>query len=134
MYNSETWHYINKVIKKFDPKCIILYGSLARTDYNERSDIDLVIISDQFSSINPLERLACLIELNDMLAPIEPLGYTSKEFELMLKKRHATALFTLLEGIPLVGLDFFSQLKTKFAHWVDKNKLRLIESAWIIEE
>ncbi|MFX1298728.1 MAG: nucleotidyltransferase domain-containing protein [Promethearchaeota archaeon] len=131
MYNSETWQYINRIIKKYTPKCIILYGSLARKDYNERSDVDLVIISDLLPS-NPLERLAQLMDLNDTFAPIEPLAYTSEEFELMLEKRHATALFALNDGIPLIGLEHFSQLKNKFHQIVQKHGLKLIESAWII--
>jgi len=48
---------INKGIKKFcqniikvmQPNCIILYGSLARGDFNERSDVDVIVISSKIN-------------------------------------------------------------------------------------
>jgi len=130
MYSEEVKEFNLKVIKKYNPKCIILYGSLARGDYNERSDIDLVIISDSFV-INPLERLKNLMDLNRSGAPIEPLGYTSKEFELMLNKRNPTALFALEDGIPLFGKKYFLKLKRRYKLIKKKFGLILDECVWV---
>ena len=130
MYSEEVKEFNLKVIKKYNPKCIILYGSLARGDYNERSDIDLVIISDSFV-INPLERLKNLMDLNRSGAPIEPLGYTSKEFELMLNKRNPTALFALEDGIPLFGKKYFLKLKKRYKLIKKKFGLILDECVWV---
>ena len=61
---------------------VILYGSFARGDNKKESDIDLIIVSDDFEDMNLRERLEILgIAAARILEPIEALGYTSKEFE-----------------------------------------------------
>ncbi|MHA1232385.1 MAG: nucleotidyltransferase domain-containing protein [Candidatus Helarchaeota archaeon] len=48
-------------MKKYALKCIILYGSLAKGDYNERSDIDLTIISDNYFRISQCIKFLSII-------------------------------------------------------------------------
>jgi predicted nucleotidyltransferase len=43
--------YVTRVKKTFDPDRIILYGSFARNEANEWSDIDIIVLSD-FHEIN----------------------------------------------------------------------------------
>lgn len=38
--------YIKKVVKTLRPEKIILFGSFARKDFNEGSDIDLIVIGN----------------------------------------------------------------------------------------
>jgi len=40
-------------LKKYDPEKIILYGSVARGDFNQDSDIDLLIIKRGVDKIKP---------------------------------------------------------------------------------
>jgi len=63
---------------------IILYGSRATGKAEEHSDIDIVVISDDFEGINLLERLEIFgvaMARAKIFEPIEPLGYTQKEFD-----------------------------------------------------
>lgn len=61
---------------------IILYGSYARGNPWEYSDIDLIVISDDFQNLNLRERLEILgLAAGRVFEPIEALGYTSKEVE-----------------------------------------------------
>ena len=75
-----------------DSKKIILYGSYAKGNPREDSDIDLIVISDDFKDMNLRERLEILgIAVGRVFEPIEALGYTSKE---ILEKKE-----TFLEAI-----------------------------------
>jgi len=69
-------------LKKHLPvKKILLYGSFARGDIHEGSDIDLIIIGDFKERF--LERIGRIYELTDL--PIEPLVYTESEIQKMLQ-------------------------------------------------
>ena len=75
-----------------DSKKIILYGSYAKGNPREDSDIDLIVISDDFKDMNLRERLEILgIAAGRVFEPIEALGYTPKE---ILEKKE-----TFLEAI-----------------------------------
>ena len=61
---------------------IILYGSFAREDYRDDSDIDVIVISDDFVSFNYWERIDLLSEaIYEIFEPIEAVSFTSKEWE-----------------------------------------------------
>jgi predicted nucleotidyltransferase len=63
-------------------KKIILYGSFASGRAREDSDIDLVVISDDFNKMDLWERL-CLLGRARMgiRRPMEIIGFTEEEFE-----------------------------------------------------
>ncbi len=62
-------------------KKIILYGSYAIGSSHEYSDIDIVVISDDFEKMDLWGRLTLLGQVAIRLRkPIEALGYTEKEF------------------------------------------------------
>jgi len=61
---------------------IILYGSYAKGNPREDSDIDLIVISDDFKDMNIRERLEILgVAAGRVFEPIEALGYTPKEIK-----------------------------------------------------
>ncbi len=80
----------------------VLYGSMARGDYNVWSDIDLLVISDRLPE-HPLKRLEFLYSLTDI--PIEVKGYTKDEFLKMIEKRNPLALDALTEGKVIKNLN-----------------------------
>lgn len=69
---------------KFGKVTVLLYGSFSRGDFNLWSDIDIIIISEAFKGINPLERL----ELAHSTLPprFEPKCFTPEEAEFEFKK------------------------------------------------
>lgn len=80
---------IQKIIKIFAERAkkdlkaekVILFGSYARGQANEYSDIDLVVLSKIFEKIPQEERLDLLYPLTKGLFPdVHPFGFTSKEF------------------------------------------------------
>ena len=67
---------------KHKVKKVYLYGSFARGDFNEGSDIDLIIVGE-FEGKMP-QRINKILDLTSL--PIEPLVYTQAEFEQMKER------------------------------------------------
>ncbi|MCM8779129.1 MAG: nucleotidyltransferase domain-containing protein [Candidatus Omnitrophica bacterium] len=72
---------MNKLRKDFSIERIYLYGSFAKGEIHEGSDIDLIIVGNFKGSM--FERIKQIIALTDL--PIEPLVYTPEEFSRMCK-------------------------------------------------
>ena len=73
--------FIRQLKKNFSLKEVYLYGSFAKDEIHEGSDIDLVIVGDFKGRI--FDRINEVLKLTDL--PIEPLIYTPREFERMKK-------------------------------------------------
>lgn len=74
--------YVQRLVEKLNPQAVMLFGSFARGDINEGSDVDILVIADFKEPF--LERIRLLLDLNDDLKlPLEPVGYTLEEFQRM---------------------------------------------------
>ncbi|MFH1943035.1 MAG: nucleotidyltransferase domain-containing protein [bacterium] len=61
---------------------IILYGSWSKNSYSESSDIDLVVLSEEFASKDYWERIDILTAaIHEIFEPIEAVAMTPEEFE-----------------------------------------------------
>jgi predicted nucleotidyltransferase len=67
---------------KHKVKKVYLYGSFARGDFHEGSDIDLIIVGE-FDGKMP-QRIGRIFDLTSL--PVEPLVYTEAEFEQMKER------------------------------------------------
>lgn len=77
-------NYVNYAKQKLDIEKALLFGSAARGEADKNSDIDLIIISDDFKKMDLMGRLKFLSHLrgrNFISWPMDILGYTSDEFE-----------------------------------------------------
>jgi len=74
---------------------IILYGSFARGDFHEGSDIDLIVVGDFRERFH--KRAATILGLADL--PVEPLCYTEEEFAELVRDENPFILRALAEGI-----------------------------------
>ena len=75
---------IKKICQTFSVKRIYLFGSFAKGEIHEGSDIDLLIIGD-FKE-NFFERIGKILDLTDL--PVEPLVYTEEEFKKLLEEEN----------------------------------------------
>lgn len=75
--------YARRLARRLGPLTAYIFGSYARGDFNDGSDIDVLIISDALPA-RPLERMDVLYSC--VLPGIEPRGYTNVEFSRLLKK------------------------------------------------
>lgn len=77
---------------------VYLFGSFAKKEIHEGSDIDLLIIGDFKERF--FDRIGKVLDLTDL--PIEPLVYTKEEFEEMKKNENPLILEILKTRIRLV--------------------------------
>ncbi|VUT26411.1 MAG: Nucleotidyltransferase domain protein [Candidatus Methanolliviera sp. GoM_oil] len=75
---EEVKNFAGELKEKFGCK-VYLYGSFARGEIHEGSDIDLMIVGDFKERF--FERIGKILEMTDL--PVEPLVYSVKEFERM---------------------------------------------------
>lgn len=106
----------------------VLYGSMARGDYNVWSDIDFLVISDKLPK-NPLKRLEFLYSLTE--TPIEVKGYTRNEFLKMIEKRNPMALDSLVEGKLIMDDGFWKIAMIKFEDVKERYELVKEPKRWV---
>ena len=122
--------YVKNLVVRLEPRCVVLYGSLARGTYNTASDIDLVVVSEHLPD-GFHERLACLQELNSARRAIDAFGYTGEEFEGMLSRGHVTALDAVADGVPLYGVPYFREVRRIYEDMVRRG-LRRSHCSWVL--
>lgn len=89
--------FLRRVSKKYRLKKAVVFGSSVRGEFGEDSDIDLIVISDEFEGISPLKRPVQLYLEWDLDYPVDFICYTTKEFE-ELRKRPSLVREALKEG------------------------------------
>ncbi len=64
------------------PQKIILYGSYAHDIHREGSDIDIIVISEDFTDMSYWERIDIMSDvIYEIFAPIEAVALTPEEWE-----------------------------------------------------
>lgn len=89
---------LDVIRRSFTPEHLILFGSRARGNAEEGSDIDLIIVSEVFRDVPFPERAPWFYKVVQPEVHIDVLCYTSEEFE---KKRREINIVSevLPEGI-----------------------------------
>jgi len=76
---------IPKIIAKFKPERILIFGSRILGNANEDSDIDAIIISKTFSNISFFERMPLVLKTIKFPKHIDFFCYTPEEFKRISK-------------------------------------------------
>ena len=92
--------FLHEIVSSFEIDQIILFGSYARGDYHENSDIDLIIIGSFQERF--FERIGKILDLSPSDLNIEPLVYTKEEFNKMQQNENPFILTVISEGIALI--------------------------------
>jgi len=88
--------YVAEVVRKLNPNLVVLFGSFATGDINEGSDIDILVVADFKEPF--LDRIRTLMDFNTFKIPIEPVGYTPKEFDQMKNRKNPFITEVLEKG------------------------------------
>ncbi len=88
---------VHKIKSRLKPDRIFLFGSFARGDYSEASDVDLLIVGKFKEKF--FDRIGKVISLNDTELPVEPLVYTPEEFSKMSREKNPFLSRVLKEAI-----------------------------------
>jgi hypothetical protein len=78
---------------------VVVYGSVARGDFNCWSDIDVLVVAEHLP-VGPLQRLE---RLGDPPAGVQPVAWTPAEWATQLARRNPIALEARSAGVWLVG-------------------------------
>lgn len=108
---------------------IVLFGSMAKGNYTKYSDYDLLIIVSR-------EELSFKDRLYEYSLPsdgwVEPLIYTEKEVEFMLRSLHPLILEALKDGLVIYDRGMWNQLKVRFNELLERGTVIPKEGGWII--
>ena len=96
-----TRRYVQRLGRNITVNKAILTGSWARGSYLGDSDVDLIIVSDDFSAMPVSERLSYLQKEWTNKIPLEAFGYTVEEFR-KLGRRSTYVKDAIRNGIVLV--------------------------------
>lgn len=98
------------VLRKLSNLTIIVYGSVARGDYNAWSDVDVLIVTQGSVPRNPVKRLDLIHECMKLNPLIEPIIITHEELVKLLNKKNPLVLEALQRGVVLIDeLDILRQ-------------------------
>src|SRR5437667_12390597 len=100
-----TKRYVQRLARSITVNKAILTGSWATGRYLEDSDVDLIIVSDDFSKMAISERLSCLQKNWTNKIPLEAFGYTVEEFR-RLRQRSTYVKDAIRNGIVLEETRF----------------------------
>lgn len=92
--------FLHAIINKFNIEKIFLFGSHARGDFHEYSDIDLIIVGDFKERF--FDRIGKILDLVPYDLNIEPLVYTKEEFEQMRENENPFIITAVSEGVQLL--------------------------------
>lgn len=122
---EELDRYLSELKQELDLKLVILFGSLARGDWMESSDIDLLIVSDELSD-DPAENFVRLKR-----GCVEPHGFSTKKFLEELERPNLLILDALEYGKRLIAdEDFIKLVERKFEEVKRRYGLKRVDGTW----
>lgn len=95
-----TREYVDRLARNIAVKQAILTGSWARGSYLRDSDVDLIVVSDDFEGMGLPERLVYLQKAWTSRLPLEAFGYTTSEFR-KLRRNSSYVVDAVRHGIRL---------------------------------
>jgi len=87
---------------------VVLFGSLARGEGLPWSDVDLLLISRDFSGMRKEDRIHLLLDKWDYMRPLEPICLSPDE----ISEENSLIWEICIDGIPVVDDGTFRELKT----------------------
>ena len=89
---------VDAIVKAYDPLRIVVFGSFARGDTHEGSDLDLIVVKETdepfFRRIGRVRDAGCGLGLD-----VQPLVYTPTELDDMLASGNSFLETALAEGV-----------------------------------
>jgi predicted nucleotidyltransferase len=80
---SQANQAIQRIVRGYRPDKVILFGSFARGDFHEHSDVDLLIVKDTTDPM--LRRMDAVLDLCTGDIAVEAFVYTPAELDAMLR-------------------------------------------------
>ncbi len=90
---------VHRIIERYEPYEVWLFGSFAYGDYHELSDVDLMIVADDDRPF--IDRALTVAELNDTGMEVQAFIYTPAEYAQMRDSEWPFLMEILEEGVRL---------------------------------
>jgi len=114
-------------IQPLAPRCVILFGSYARGNFTESSDVDVCVIAENL----PKEELArrCLTGLYST-SRVKAIGFYPDEFIRYLENLRFLAYDIIAYGMPVLDDGFYARMKRVFEACVEKYGVMKEAKGW----
>jgi predicted nucleotidyltransferase len=117
--------YLEWLRGEFNLRLVILFGSIARGDWTESSDIDLLIVADELSG-DAGENFLKLKRYS-----VEPIGYNTSHFLKEIERPNLLVLDALQYGRVLIAdEDYRKDVELKFREVKEKLGLTWTGRTW----
>ena len=117
--------------KKVSLECVILFGSRARSDFMENSDLDMIFVGDFIESF--INRSTIIYEHYKLSLGLDAFCYRANEFNKMFHEGIVSILDSIDHGICVFGSDFYKNYKEKLERLKEKG-LKRDPPVWILPE
>lgn len=117
--------------KKVSLECVILFGSRARSDFMENSDLDMIFVGDFKESF--INRPTIIYEYYKLSLGLDAFCYRTNEFNKMFHEGIVSLLDAIDHGICVFGCDFYKEYKEKLEKLKEKG-LKRDPPVWILPE
>ena len=91
-----------RLVERYRPTRVLLFGSRARGEAREWSDLDVLIVSAAFAGVSWQDRIRQVTQECDVRLDVEPLCYTPEEFEGKVRELGIVRV-AATEGVDLLG-------------------------------
>lgn len=121
--------YLEKLSRRISVEAAVVTGSRARNTHFRTSDIDLVVLSDDFHGVSRLDRIGVLLEDWYDSPALEPMGFTADE------ALHADGLYlwdALADGRALIDNGGWARAQEGFKERWRGGELERTERGWKI--
>lgn len=121
---------LSEIINKKVPlECVILFGSRARSDHMENSDLDMIFVGDFKESF--INRSSLIYDHYKLSLGLDAFCYISNEFNKMFHEGIVSILDAIDHGICVFGYDFYKGYKEKLKKLKEKG-LKRDPPVWIL--
>lgn len=119
------------VNKKVPLECVILFGSRARSDHMENSDLDMIFVGDFEDTF--INRPTIIYEDYKLSFGLDAFCYKADEFKKMFHEGVVSILDAIDHGICFLGFDFYRSYKEQMEKLKEKG-LKRDPPVWILPE
>ncbi|MFX1502073.1 MAG: nucleotidyltransferase domain-containing protein [Promethearchaeota archaeon] len=135
MPEADLKNYLSKlsniITKNVPLKCVILFGSRARNDFLENSDLDMIFVGDFTEDF--INRSTIIYEHYNLPLGLDAFCYRVSEFNKMFFEGVVSILDAIDHGICVFGYDFYKDYKEKLEK-LKKKGLKRDPPVWILPE
>ena len=123
---------LSEAINKIVPlECAILFGSRARSDYMQNSDVDMIFVGEFKESF--INRSTIIYEHYKLPLGLDAFCYRANEFDKMFHEGVVSILDAIDHGICVFGYCFYKNYKEKLEKLKEKG-LKRDPPVWILPE